>query len=62
MIAKFKQKILSDPDYNEDKADYVGGPTYVLYMWTMAMYNFNDIYLKTQPLREQEAAVKQLVA
>jgi dynein heavy chain len=27
----------------------------------MAMYNFNTIYLKTQPLREKEAEVKQLV-
>ena len=62
LIEKFRQKILSDPDYTDEKAAYVGGPTHVLYMWSMAMYTFNDIYLKTQPLREQEAAVKQLVA
>jgi dynein heavy chain len=28
----------------------------------MAMYSFNQIYLNTQPLREREAEVKQLVA
>jgi dynein heavy chain len=33
-----------------------------LYQWEMAMYIFNQIYLNTQPLREREAEVKQLVA
>ena len=28
----------------------------------MAMYNFNKIYLDTQPLRKKEAQVKKLVA
>lgn len=28
----------------------------------MAMYSFNTIYLQTQPLREKEAQVKQMVA
>jgi hypothetical protein len=28
----------------------------------MAMYIFNQIYINTQPLREKEAEVKQLVA
>ena len=27
----------------------------------MAMYNFNTIYLNTQPLRDKEAEVKELV-
>lgn len=32
-----------------------------LYQWEMAMYNFNQIYLDTRPLREREAEVKKLV-
>lgn len=44
-----------------EKAKLVGGPTEALYLWIMAMYSFNQIYLNTQPLRDKEAEVKELV-
>lgn len=53
---------MKDPDYNYEKAKAVGGPIEALYLWQMAMYSFNIIYLQTQPLREKEAQVKQMVA
>lgn len=58
LIAKLSQKIMKDPDFNYEKAKTVGGPIEAVYLWIMAMYNFNTIYVKTQPLREKEAQVK----
>lgn len=52
---------MKDPDFTEQKAKLVGGPIEAVYSWIMAMYNFNTIYLNTQPLREKEAEVKELV-
>ena len=52
---------MKDPDFTYEKAKVVGGPIEAIYLWIMAMYNFNTIYLNTQPLREKEAEVKQLV-
>lgn len=49
---------MKDPDFNYEKAKTVGGPIEAVYLWIMAMYNFNTIYVKTQPLREKEAQVK----
>lgn len=62
LVAKFNQKIMKDPDFTYEKAKAVGGPIEALYLWEMAMYSFNKIFLDTQPLREKEAEVKQLVA
>lgn len=49
---------MKDPDFTYEKAKVVGGPIEAIYLWIMAMYNFNTIYLNTQPLREKEAEVK----
>lgn len=62
LINKFNQKIRSEIDFNFDKAKSAGVCIEALYQWEMAMYSFNQIYLNTQPLREKEAEVKQLVA
>jgi len=51
LITKLSQKIMKDPDFTYEKARVVGGPIEALYLWTMAMYNFNIIYTNTQPLR-----------
>ena len=52
---------MKDPDFVYEKAKLVGEPTEALYLWIMAMYSFNQIYLNTQPLRDKEAEVKELV-
>lgn len=52
---------MKDPDFTYEKAKVVGGPIEAIYLWIMAMYSFNQIYLNTQPLREKEAEVKELV-
>lgn len=52
---------MKDPDFTADKAKVVGGPIEAIFQWIMAMVNFNTIYLDTQPLREKEAQVKELV-
>ena len=52
---------MKEPDFTYEKAKVVGGPIEALYLWQMAMYNFNTIYLNTQPLRDKEAQVKELV-
>ena len=53
MIAKFNQKIKTEPDFNFEKAKSAGVCIEALYQWEMAMYIFNKIYLDTQPLRER---------
>jgi dynein heavy chain len=53
LVAKFNQKIMKDPDFTYEKAKAVGGPIEALYLWEMAMYSFNKIFLDTQPLREK---------
>ena len=52
---------MKDPDFTYEKAKVVGGPIEAVYLWIMAMYSFNNIYLNTQPLRDKEAEVKELV-
>lgn len=53
LITKFNQKIKIEPDFNFEKAKAAGVCIEALYQWQMAMYNFNQIYLNTQPLRER---------
>jgi dynein heavy chain len=62
LIAKYRKKVRDDPDYNYDKAKGASLPIEVLYLWCEAMYAFNEIYLRTQPLRDKLAAVRELVA
>ena len=42
---------MKDPDFTYEKAKQAGLPIEALYLWILAMYSFNNIYLKTQPLR-----------
>ena len=53
LVAKFNQKIRSEPDFNFEKAKSAGVCIEALYQWEMAMYSFNQIYINTQPLRER---------
>ena len=49
-------------DFNAEKAASCSFAVKFLYSWIMAMYDFNKVYLETQPLREKLAVSMKIVA
>ena len=65
-IEKLEKKIMVEPDFKKDRVHNSNVAAKFVHMWIMAMYDYNKIFLKTQPLRDElaeknkELATKQL--
>lgn len=52
IIKKLEEKVIPQPDFNLQSVERCSFATKFLYMWCRAMYDYYNVYVKTQPLRE----------
>ena len=57
-IKRLENVVLSQSEFAKDRVESSNEAAKYLRMWIMAMYQYNGIYLKTQPLREELAQKK----
>lgn len=62
LILKLETKILPNKDFTYQRASDCSFALKFLYSWVKAIYDFNDVFTKTQPLRDQLMSVKKVVA
>jgi dynein heavy chain len=53
---------MPNKDFTYQRASDCSHAVKFLYSWVKAIYDYNDVYTKTQPLRDQLMSVKKVVA
>jgi len=61
-IRRLEEKIMSVSEFAKERVESSNEAAKYLHMWIMAMYSYNKIFLKTQPLRDELALKKQELA
>ena len=61
-IRRLEEKIMTNPEFAKERVEKSNEAAKYLHMWIMAMYQYNKIFLKTQPLRDELAQKKQELA
>jgi dynein heavy chain len=62
LIEKLESKILHDPDFQLERAKTCSFAVKFLFMWCRAMYDYNKIFLETQPIRSKLKSALAVVA
>jgi len=61
-ISKLKKKCIGNEYFNEKKAKNASLATLYLYYWVQAMYDYYQIFVKTQPLRDKLLEQEEILA
>ena len=61
-IRRLEERIMSNSEFAKERVENSNEAAKYLHMWIMAMYQYNKIFLKTQPLRDELAAKKKELA
>jgi len=56
-----ERTILKDPDFSLDRAKTCSFAVKYLYSWVQAMYDYNKVFLETQPMRDKLKAAMAIV-
>lgn len=62
LIQNLENKVLKDPDFALERAKVCSFAVKFLYLWVMAMYDYNKVFLETQPMRDQLQIAMKTVA
>jgi len=62
VIKRFEQKIKNEPEFQAERVSKANTATRYLWAWVNAMYNYNKVYLSTQPLRDKLAESERILA
>lgn len=54
-------KIIPSPNYNLEKASACSLAIKMIFIWSKAMYDYNNVFLETQPLRDELAKANKIV-
>jgi dynein heavy chain len=61
-IYKLEQRIMTDPDFNLERAKQCSFAVKFLYSWVRAMYDYNKVYIETRPLRDKLAHTRHILS